>query len=76
VAIGMDADAVVGPTLDQFVSARRLASVTTARQGLSLDVTYQSALRAEHMASALVNALNRIEGVQAVELQRTEAQEG
>jgi hypothetical protein len=76
VAIGMDADAVVGPTLDQFVSARRLASVTTARQGLSLDVTYQTALRAEHMASALVNALNRIEGVQAVELQRTEAQEG
>jgi hypothetical protein len=75
-AIGMDADAVVGPTLDQFVSARRLASVTTARQGLSLDVTYQTALRAEHMASALVNALNRIEGVQAVELQRTEAQEG
>jgi hypothetical protein len=75
-AIGMDADAVVGPTLDQFVSARRLSSVTTARQGLSLDATYQTSLRAEHMASALVNALNRIEGVQAVDLQRTDAQEG
>jgi hypothetical protein len=75
-AIGLDAEAVVGPALEPFVSARRLVSVTTARQGLALDATYHTALRSESTASALVNALNRLEGVQAVELLRTEAQEG
>jgi len=58
------------------VSARRLVSVTTARQGLALDATYHIALRSESTASALVNALNRLEGVQAIELLRIEAQEG
>jgi len=71
-AIGLDADALLGSTLDQFVSARRLVSVATARQGLSIDATYKTALRADGGASALVNALNRIEGVQTVDLQRPE----
>ncbi len=72
VPIGQDADALLGATLDQFVSGRRLVSVVTARQGLSLDATYNIALRADDSASAAVNALNRIEGVQNVELQRAE----
>lgn len=72
VPIGQDADALLGATLDQFVSGRRLVSVVTARQGLSLDATYKIALRADDSASAAVNALNRIEGVQNVELQRAE----
>jgi len=71
-AIGLDADAVLGSTLDQFVSARRLVSVSTARQGLSINASYKTALRADDGASALVNALNRLEGVQNVELQRVE----
>jgi uncharacterized membrane protein YhiD involved in acid resistance len=71
-AIGQDADALLGATLDQFVSARRLVAITTARQGLSIDATYKTALRADDGASALVNALNRLEGVQNVELQRGE----
>jgi uncharacterized membrane protein YhiD involved in acid resistance len=71
-AIGQDADALLGSTLDQFVSARRLVSVTTARQGLSLDASYHASLRADAHASALVNALNRLDGVQNVELQRRE----
>lgn len=73
-ATGLDADTHVGPTLEPFVSGRRLISVTTARQGLSLDATYHTALRSGGSASALVNALNRLDGVQAVELQRTDAQ--
>ena len=75
-AIGLDVESIVGPALEPFVSARRLVSVTTARQGLALDATYHIALRSESTASALVNALNRLEGVQAVELLRIEAQEG
>jgi uncharacterized membrane protein YhiD involved in acid resistance len=73
-AIGQDADALLGTTLDKFVSGRRLVSVTTARQGMSIDASYHAALRGDNHASALVNALNRIEGVQNVELHRREDQ--
>src|SRR3954447_10527652 len=73
-AIGQDAEALFGATLDQFFSARRLVAVTTARQGMSIDASYHAALRAETGASGLVNALNRIDGVQNVELQRREEQ--
>jgi hypothetical protein len=75
-AIGLDAETVLSPTLQQFVSGRRLATVATARQGLSIDATYNMSLRQDSSASALVNALNRLEGVQNVELQRIDAQEG
>jgi uncharacterized membrane protein YhiD involved in acid resistance len=71
-ALGQDADALLGPTLDQFVGARRLVSITTARQGMSIDASYHAALRGDNHASALVNALNKLEGVQGVELQRRE----
>ncbi|HTG99281.1 MAG TPA: DUF4956 domain-containing protein [Vicinamibacterales bacterium] len=73
-ALGHDADALLGATLDQFVSGRRLVSVTTARQGMSIDASYHAALRGDNHASALVNALNRIDGVQNVELHRREEQ--
>ena len=72
IAIGRDADALLSATLDQFLSARRLASVTTARQGLSIDASYHAALAGDNHASALVNALNKLDGVQNVELQRRE----
>jgi uncharacterized membrane protein YhiD involved in acid resistance len=71
-AIGHDADALLGTTLDHFLSGRRLVSITTARQGMSIDASYHAALRGDNHASALVNALNRIDGVQNVELQRRE----
>jgi len=71
-ALGHDADALLGATLDQFVSGRRLVSVTTARQGMSIDASYHAALRGDNHASALVNALNRVDGVQNVELHRRE----
>jgi uncharacterized membrane protein YhiD involved in acid resistance len=73
-AIGQDAEALLGATLDQFFSGRRLVAVTTARQGMSIDASYHAALRTENGASGVVNALNRIDGVQNVELQRREDQ--
>jgi hypothetical protein len=75
-AIGVDAESALASTLEPFISGRRLGSVATARQGLSIDATYDISLREESSASALVNAINRLEGVQNVELQRTDAQEG
>ena len=45
-------------------------SVGTSRQGVSLDVAYETRLRQTGSADELVKALNRIEGVQSVQLQR------
>ena len=71
-AIGKDPEVLIGRLLDQYTSQRRLASVATARQGLSVDTTYSIALRDAGHSATLVNALNRIEGVQNVELSRKE----
>jgi hypothetical protein len=74
--IGHDPQAVVGPTLDEFARERRLMSIATSRQGLAVDATYRTALRTDQSADALLRALNRLEGVQSVTLQRvTEAEE-
>jgi uncharacterized membrane protein YhiD involved in acid resistance len=71
-AIGQDAEALLGRVLDEYTSQRRLASVATARQGLSLDTSYAIALRDSAHSTTLVNALNRLDGVQNVELTRKE----
>jgi uncharacterized membrane protein len=70
VGIGHDPQVVVGPTLDEHVRERRLISIATARQGLAVDATYRTALRTDQSADALLRALNRLDGVQSVMLQR------
>jgi len=47
-----------------------LMSISTARQGVSLDVIYQTRLRPDGSADDLVKALNWIEGVQSVQLRQ------
>lgn len=75
--IGHDPQVVVGPTLDEYVRTRRLMSLATARQGLAVDATYRTELRTDNAADALLRALNRLEGVQNVALQRiTRDEEG
>jgi uncharacterized membrane protein YhiD involved in acid resistance len=72
VGLGHDVDALVGPTLDRHVKARRLDEVSTARQGMATEVAFRLALRSEAAAHDLVTDLNRIDGVQSVTLQRLE----
>jgi hypothetical protein len=45
-------------------------SVATAKQGVLLDVTYETRLSPDRSADELVKSLNRIEGVQSVRFQR------
>ena len=71
--IGHDPQVVVGPTLDEHVRDRRLMAIATARQGLAVDATYRTELRSDAAADALLRALNRLEGVQSVSLQRMAA---
>ncbi|HYN06727.1 MAG TPA: DUF4956 domain-containing protein [Vicinamibacterales bacterium] len=70
VGLGHDAEALIGGTIDKFVSDRRVMSMATARQGMSIDITYETRLRKDSVPDDLVKALNRIEGIQSVELQR------
>jgi hypothetical protein len=72
--IGHDPHTTLGPTLSQFTGGRRLMSMATARQGIAVDATYRIALAAEDTANALLVALNRIDGVQSVTLQRVPQQ--
>jgi hypothetical protein len=75
--IGHDPHTAVAPTLDQHVRQRRLVALSTARQGTSVEATFRAALRSEESADMLIRALNKIEGVQSVTLQRiTPEQEG
>jgi hypothetical protein len=66
--LGRDLDSLIGPALGAHVVEHRLESLATARQGMSLEASYRVRLREGGSASELVKALNRIDGVQSVEL--------
>ena len=70
VGLGHDVEALLGSTLDVHFSHRRMRSIETARQGVSIDVAYEASLRQPGTPEQLVKALNRIEGVQSVRLER------
>ena len=70
VGLGYDPEKLLGMILDAHLQERELVSIGTARQGISLDVIYQTRLRPDGSADELVRALNRVEGVQSVQLQR------
>ncbi|MBI5388185.1 MAG: DUF4956 domain-containing protein [Verrucomicrobia bacterium] len=70
VGLDHDLDQLLGATLEAHLQERELMSVATAKQGLSLEVTYETRLRPNGSPDELVKALNRLEGVQRVEFQR------
>jgi hypothetical protein len=73
--LGHGVEGVVGQTLDRFLVGRRLLSISTAKQGLSLDVSYEGHLRRDGTEEDLVKSLNRTEGVQSVEITRRTVQD-
>jgi hypothetical protein len=56
--------------IEPFVQDLDLLSVSTAKQGVSMDYSYETRLRPHASPDELVKALNRVEGVQSVEFQR------
>jgi hypothetical protein len=66
--LGRNLDALIGPVLEMHTTDRKLTSIGTAKQGLSLEASYHVRLRAAASASELVKEINRIDGVQSVEL--------
>lgn len=70
VGMGLDPDKLLGGTMDVYLQDRELMSVDTAKQGSSLDVTYEARLKSAGSPDQFVKALNQIEGVQRVQLRR------
>lgn len=70
VGLGNDLERILGGAFDAHLQERELMSVSTAKQGVLLDVTYETRLRPSASADELVKVLNRIEGVQSVRLER------
>jgi len=69
-ALGHDPATLLAPVFDAHLVARHLVSIGTAKQGLAIELSYRAALRNEENAAELVNALNRVDGVQSVSLER------
>jgi predicted outer membrane lipoprotein len=64
---GIDPAAGVAGVLAKHAEDVQLTAVGTVRQGTALELTYSIRLRAADGAMALINDLNRTEGVQGVE---------
>jgi hypothetical protein len=75
VGLGHDVEGLLNPALAPYVSGRRLVAMATAKQGLAIEATYAVELRNQQSAGELVKALNRIEGVQGVALNRETAED-
>ena len=69
VVIGTDLDQVLA-AVEPFVQARELISMETAKQGTSLDASYETRLKTGHTADDLIKVLNKTEGVQSVSFER------
>lgn len=66
--LGHDVQALTAPIFDAHLASRRLTSIGTAKQGLSIEVTYDGVFRSTGSPDAFVRELNRIDGVQSVEV--------
>jgi hypothetical protein len=68
VGIGHDVNAVVEETFSTYATAWRIQSLSTSKQGLAVDVTYDLSMRSIDRIEAFVKALNHLEGVQSIQL--------
>lgn len=68
--VGHGADKLLQDLFQEHLDDAQLLGTATGRQGAALDLTYRVRLRATSGAAVLVAALNRVEGVQNVELRR------
>jgi hypothetical protein len=69
IGLGHDVDALLSGALGAHLSKHRLVSMETARQGTAIDVSYEVQFRADGSADGLLKALNRLDGVQNVQLE-------
>ncbi|MEO8070247.1 MAG: DUF4956 domain-containing protein [Acidobacteriota bacterium] len=66
--LGTDLDTALRPTLTEHLIEQRLVSIGTAKQGVAINTSYEVRFRKNSSPAALVKAVNKIEGVQSVDL--------
>jgi uncharacterized membrane protein YhiD involved in acid resistance len=66
--LGHEPDKVMAEVVGRHLESARLTAASTARQGAAMDLTYVVRWRGEPAVVALVNALNKCDGVQNVEV--------
>ena len=74
VGLGHDVEGLLNPPWRLTSAAGGCVAMATAKQGLAIEATYAIELRSQQAAGDLVKALNRIEGVQNVALNRETAE--
>jgi hypothetical protein len=72
VPAGNDPDTPLQRVSDGYLEQAEVIAVATAGKGLSLEATYAVRLRPDAAPTQLVNALNALDGVQSVSLERRE----
>jgi len=70
IGVGRKPEAVVRRVFETYLKRFDLVSGSVGRQGASLDLKYDVELRSEADPTELIDELNRLEGVQGVELRR------
>jgi len=70
VGLGQNLEKLLNGECDAHVADKKLLSMGTAKQGISLNVIYEIRLKPGASADELVKILNRTEGVQSVQLDR------
>lgn len=65
--LGTEVD-TLRPTLTEHLVEQRLLSIDTAKQGVAINISYEVRFRKGGSPDALVKAINKIEGVQSVDL--------
>lgn len=73
VNLGADPTKLLTPTFQKFLAESDVTGVVTAKQGAAIDYTYRVRLKSEVHPSSLVKELNQLDGVQTVELRRTDS---
>lgn len=68
VGVGRKPEEVVRPVFETYLKRFNLVSGSVGRQGTTLDLKYDIQLRPEIEPTDLIDELNRLEGIQGVEL--------
>ena len=68
IGLGNDPEALLATAFAQHLTDVRLSGTSTAKQGAALEATYKVRLKSPGKAFVLIADLNKIEGVQGVEL--------
>lgn len=68
--LGADANALLAPAFEKHLAYSRVDSVLTGKQGATLEYLYRVRLKPGSSLAEVVKELNRLEGIQNVELRR------